>query len=290
LSSIPDAVKNACSTLLKEAVVASSSLSGGDIHYALKLKTESGKDFFVKWNHAPKAADMFVTEAKGLALLAEPGHIHVPNVIGTGETEEGAFLIMDFIESGPLTPAFWNRFGVDLARLHQHSASRFGWDTDNFIGRLPQSNQQEDTWPAFYVLHRLEPQLKMAVDEGYFDGAMVRRFHILFSSLEKRLPEELPSLIHGDLWAGNFLPGKKETPWLIDPAPYFGHREMDLAMSRLFGGFDQAFYAAYHSAWPLEPGFSERLDLYQLYYLLVHVNLFGGHYPAQVKRILAKYV
>jgi fructosamine-3-kinase len=130
----------------------------------------------------------------------------------------------------------------------------------------------------------------MAVGEGYFDSATVGRFQQLFSRLDKLLPDEPPALIHGDLWAGNFIAGQNDTPWLIDPAPCFAHREMDLAMSRLFGGFDREFYLSYESEWPLEPGFPDRMDLYQLYYLLVHVNLFGGYYPGQVRRILEKYL
>lgn len=286
----PSSIKEACSSLLAESVTDAAPLSGGDIHRAHKLIGQSGKALFVKWNPAPNAPDMFRTETEGLSLLARAEAIHIPKILGTGKTADGAFLLLEFIDPGSRTTTFWERFGRELARLHRYSDASFGWEIDNYIGTLPQRNSTESDWVSFFVLHRLEPQVKMAIEEGYFDSSSAGRFQQLFSRLDKLLPDEPPALIHGDLWAGNFIAGKNDTPWLIDPAPGFAHREMDLAMSRLFGGFDREFYLSYESEWPLEPGFSDRMDLYQLYYLLVHVNLFGGHYPGQVRSILKKYL
>jgi protein-ribulosamine 3-kinase len=184
---------------------------------------------------------------------------------------------------------FWAQTGRGLAQLHQHSAGEFGLDHDNYIGSLNQYNQKETDWVEFFVNQRLQNQLRMCSDHGHADAGLLRMFDRLFPKLEQYFPHEPPALLHGDLWSGNYLCGNKGAAYLVDPAVYYGHREMDLAMSLLFGGFDREMYHAYHEVFPLENGWKERVDLCNLYPLLVHVNLFGGSYISQVRAILKRF-
>jgi protein-ribulosamine 3-kinase len=260
-------------------------LSGGSINDCVKV-IYAGKSFFMKWNFADRYPKMFEKEALGLKKLLATESIKIPEVIGTGEEGKYAFLILNYVEKGHPDQAFWNDFGTQLAQLHKNINPQFGFDHDNYIGSLEQKNSFCDNWPDFFVGMRLEPQIRMARDKGAFDNATLMAFERLFARIEKLFPPEAPSLIHGDLWSGNFLCNENVAPVLIDPAVYYGHREMDLAMSKLFGGFDNRFYEAYHRTFPLEKGWQERVDLCNIYPLLVHVNLFGGGYALQVKSIL----
>ena len=264
-------------------------LSGGCINQAFKLHTNTG-DYFIKWNDAQAYPGMFEAEAKGLQLLSEARCIAIPDVLHEGLAATDSFLLLSYVEEGNKAPGFWDRFGTSLARLHQNSHSHFGLDHANYIGSLPQSNRPQELWTDFFVLERLEPQLQQAVDNGVLSTYEVRRFQLLFEKLEDLVPKEVPALLHGDLWSGNFLVNHLGAPVLIDPAVYYGHREMDLAMTRLFGGFSPDFYHAYQQAFPPEKGWEERMDLCNLYPLLVHVNLFGGGYAGQVSAILKYFV
>ncbi|MFZ1692867.1 MAG: fructosamine kinase family protein, partial [Flavobacteriales bacterium] len=161
---------------------------------------------------------------------------------------------------------------------------------DNYIGSLKQVNTPAADWPSFFIHQRLEPQLRMARDAKRVEAGMAFRFERLFAKLDQLITVEPPALLHGDLWSGNFICDANAQPVLIDPAVYYGHREMDIAMTKLFGGFDSGFYAAYNDAWPMERGWEERMDLCNLYPLLVHVNLFGGGYAAQVEAALRRFV
>lgn len=198
---------------------------------------------------------------------------------------ESSWILMEWLEPGPSPPAMWKRLGTRLAALHQARVEHYGWPTDNFIGSLPQPNDWLDDWTEFWRVRRLEPQLRLAYDAGWFEPSEREQFDTLLDRLDDHLAPAAgdgPSLLHGDLWSGNVHAMADDEPALIDPASFFGHREVDLAMAELFGGFDTAFYHAYHEAWPLAPGCDEtRRTLYQLYYLLVHVNLFGGGYVAR---------
>lgn len=276
--------------LLGEKITAATPVSGGDINQAFCLTGESRRKWFLKTNADPAAALMFRREAQGLALLGAAGVIRTPRVHGHGEDGAGnAFLLLAFVESGSRTPVFWERFGRQLAALHGQTSAFFGFAHDNFIGRLPQSNRRCETWSEFYAQERLQPQMRLARQQGFFDKNAERQLDQLCRQLDALCPNEPPALTHGDLWSGNFLCDAHGEPVLIDPAAAYTHREMDLAMSRLFGGFDARFYAAYQEAWPLAPGFEERLAIYQLYYLLVHVNLFGSSYEGSVRRILQRW-
>ncbi|MBK9335386.1 MAG: fructosamine kinase family protein [Lewinellaceae bacterium] len=263
---------------------------GGDIHQAFRLTGAGGRQWFVKTNTDAQASDMFRTEAQGLALLGASQCIRTPKIYGYGCTDDGhAYLLLEYVPPGYRNRLFWEQFGRGLANLHGNTSAVFGFAHDTFIGRLPQSNTRHDTWAAFYAEERLWPQMLLAREQGYFDSAAEQQLDRLCHNLAWRCPAEPPALTHGDLWSGNFLCDTDGLPVLIDPAAAFAHREMDLAMSRLFGGFDPAFYAAYSEAWPLENGFEQRVDIYQLYYLLVHVNLFGGGYADRVRGILEHF-
>ena len=268
---------------LGSRVMRSHGVSGGDINQAYKAELADGRRVFVKSNDdAP--AGMFAAEARGLAWLGEAKALRVPAVLAQGPD----FLVLEWIESARRTPDFDERLGRGLAALHQAKPSSFGLDHDNFIGRLAQANGARATWPAFYCDQRLQPQLQLAVDGGLASPAMRRGFDRLFDDLDELVgPPEPPARLHGDLWGGNLMVDDRGLPCLIDPAVYGGHREVDLAMMRLFGGFSPTVFAAYHEAHPLSPDHERRNPLYQLYFLMVHVNLFGGSYVAAVERALA---
>ncbi len=285
---LPALLAEACADVLDTAILSAGPVGGGDINEARRLETEGGV-FFLKFNRSPQAKAMFEAEARGLEQLEAPQALRIPRVQGAGQAGPFAFLILEFVESGAPSSGFWRDFGRKMALLHQYSAPRFGWVQDNFIGSLPQANPAATEWISFYMAHRLQPQVQWAHDKGLLDRSDLKNFDLLYQHLPDLLVEEKPAMVHGDLWSGNFLADADGQPVLIDPAVYFGHREVDLAMTRLFGGFSPDFYRAYHEAYALSPGWEERLELYQLYYLLVHVNLFGQSYVGSVRRIVSRY-
>lgn len=263
-------------------------VGGGSINAAYRLDTDEGR-FFVKVNSAERFPAMFEAEADGLARLAAAGALRVPQVIAHGEDHDNAFLLLEHIDGGLKGPAFWERLARGLATLHRNTAPAFGLERSNYIGSLAQVNTPALVWSEFLIHARLEPMLKLARDKRRIERGTVLRSGRLFNRLPDLFPTEPPALLHGDLWSGNVLCDATGAPVLVDPAVYFGHREMDLAMTRLFGGFDEAFQAEYRNTWPLEPGWEERVDLCNLYPLLVHVNLFGGGYVQQVEAVLRRF-
>jgi fructosamine-3-kinase len=275
---------------LGSPVTGSRGVSGGDINQAHALTLADGRVVFAKTNaHADPA--MFPAEARGLAWLGEAGALRVPAVLAVSDGPV-PFLVLERIVPAARRSDFDERLGRGLAALHRHGAPAFGLDHDNFIGRLPQANaplaRSGGGWAAFYRTRRLEPQLARAVDTGLASTALRRGCERLFAVLEDRVgPPEPPARLHGDLWGGNLLADETGAPCLIDPAVYGGHREVDLAMMRLFGGFSSRVFAAYDEAAPLAEGHEDRVPLYQLYFLLVHVNLFGGSYLASAERALS---
>jgi fructosamine-3-kinase len=271
-------------------ITAFSFTSGGCINSAAMIDSNLGKQF-IKWNDREKFPGMFEKEARGLKLLRAPGVIRVPEVLTTDDTGQFSYLLTEFISSGSRALDYWDQLGKNLAALHKVSNERFGLDHNNYIGSLPQSNEYEVDWITFYIKHRLEYQLKLAVDHGKMGKNQMDKFQKLYVVLTDILPgDEAPSLIHGDLWGGNLMTGPSGGPVIFDPAVYFGHREIDIAMTKLFGGFGSIFYEVYEEVFPLTAGFEDRIDIYQLYPLLVHVNLFGGGYISQVNSILNRYV
>ena len=276
---------------LGQRVQAVTRVSGGDINDAFELGLPDGRSVFLKTNaHAPPT--MFAAEAAGLEFLRRAGALRIPELLAVSPVdEEPAFLLLEFIRAGKPRPDFDERLGRALAQLHRFGAASFGLGESNFIGRLVQENRPRATWAEFYREQRLEPQLRAAEAAGHASLGLRRKFERLFAALPHLVGEpEPPARLHGDLWSGNLHVDERGEPCLIDPAVYGGHREMDLAMMRLFGGFSERVFAAYAEAFPLSTGNAERVPLYQLYPLLVHVNLFGGGYLRSVEQALAAYV
>ncbi len=276
------------------------SVHGGDINESYCLTGTDGKQIFLKTNSIEKV-DMFETEAIGLKALASPGIIKTPEVLGYGMDEEKriSFLALSFVRSKLQSKDYWTTFGNRLGRLHRADVSFlikeylspgvYGFVSDNYIGSTPQVNTPEKSWAAFYRDCRLDPQIRMA--ERYLSAGTLKAADWLLSHLEQYIHEpEFPSLLHGDLWGGNVLCGDDGKAVLIDPAAYVGHYEADIAMTELFGGFHSDFYRAYGEVCPMDDGYREcRRDLYQLYHLLNHLNLFGRSYLGSVERILLRY-
>lgn len=272
-----------------------SGVSGGDINRAYRLTLTDGTSVFMKAN-ARDALPFFTAEAEGLAAISATGAIRTPELLGLGTDERlGAFLLLAWVEAGPRTRSFWEDFGRGLAAMHHADVSgltggRFGFPHDSFIGAGRQINTPGESWIEFFRDCRLAPMFRIADASGCFDADDRRRMTRLLDRLDERLIEpERPSLLHGDLWSGNFLTGGDGAAWLIDPAAYVGHPEADLAMTELFGGFAPAFYDAYKETSPLQPGYGYRRDLYNLYHLLNHLNLFGAAYRGSVRRILRTF-
>jgi protein-ribulosamine 3-kinase len=267
-------------------VLGAKRLGGGDINDAFEVSLGDGTSIFVK-THPNPPRGMFEAEARGLRWLREAGAIRIPRVLAASD-ERPAYLALELLTPAKRRPDFDEALGRALAALHAFGAPSFGLDHDNFIGRLAQSNLVADDWASFYWKSRLGPQLRLATDNGLIDRGTRASFEKLRLVLTERVgPEEPPSRLHGDLWGGNLHVDETGQPCLIDPAVYGGHREIDLAMMRLFGGFGERVFAAYEEAWPLTPDAGERVPLYQLYPLLVHVNLFGGSYVSSVKSALS---
>jgi len=261
---------------------------GGDINEAFRLSTPN-KNYFIKRNSASQFPNMFEAEAKGLQLLSETKALRVPKTLAQFDFEDDSLLVLEFLDFANPNRDFWPKLAEGLAALHKRTNEYFGLDHHNYIGNLQQSNRQHQSWADFFVTERLEPMLKMGLDQGEIHKFDLGLFDRCFSLLDDFFPPEKPSLIHGDFWSGNFAMSTKEEACAFDPAVYFGHREMDIAMSKLFGGFDPEFYKSYEHFYPLEQAWEERVDMANLYPLLVHVNLFGGSYFAQVKQILKSY-
>lgn len=285
---IPDNITKYLQDKMGVEQINSVPVSGGSINQAAKVETDGGI-FFLKWKRdAPER--FFEAEAKGLKKLREADSpLRVPKVY-TCESDAGGygnFILMEFIETG--TGSDPSSFGAGLAALHNVTSEHFGLDEDNFIGSLPQSNRPHPEWSSFFIEERINTQLTMAVDSGKMDRQDVKNWQRLADRVDDMFPASDPSLLHGDLWGGNHLYDQNGKAVLIDPAVYFGHPEADLAFTKLFGGFQRSFYQGYESVKPLEPGFEERVPVYNLYPLLAHVNLFGGHYIRQCKTILSRY-
>lgn len=246
------------------------------------------RPYFLKTNNAGKYPGMFQREAEGLALLRSASPLYVPSVTGVYEIGSTAYLLMEFVGPGQPGPGFWEGFGAGLAALHRNTARAFGLQSDNFIGSLVQRNAWRTSWAEFFLENRLVPQLETGVRAGWADRSLFARAESLAGTMESEFPEEPPALLHGDLWSGNYLVYHGGA-CLVDPAVYYGNREAELAFTRMFGGFHPAFYEAYEASWPLQPEFARRSDLYNLYPLLVHANLFGGHYVQQCRSLLARF-
>ena len=260
------------------------SLAGGSINQVYFLITSEGKRV-VKINSAGKFPGMFAAEKQGLETLKQAEAFDVPEVLAVGEVEDKAYLLLEHKKEGPQKSHFWKVFGEQLSQLHKTTTAEFGFSDSNYIGSLPQYNGRCKSAADFYVSQRLEPQVKMASDRGFSLGDLSG----FYRNILEEIPQEAPALLHGDLWSGNYMSNEAGLPCLIDPAVCYGPREMDLAMMKLFGGFPAEVFQVYHSHFPLQEGWEQRIPLWQLYYLLVHLNIFGSSYLSQVQGIIRRF-
>jgi len=261
---------------------------GGDISQTYLVHTTKGR-FFVKINASLFGLDFFEKEARGLAMLANSGTLKVPRPLFDGKFHQQIYLVMEYLEKGLPAADFWEDFGASLAALHRHTRDQFGLDYGNYIGKLHQANENRPSWQEFYSTQRIMPLVCKAERSKLLQPENVKQAETICAKLSSIIPEERPALIHGDLWKGNYMVCQSGKAAIYDPSMYFGHREMDLAIARLFGGFDERFYLAYEEASPLHSGHRDRVDIFQLYHLLVHLLLFGSQYRSLVCEILKKY-
>ncbi|OIN57950.1 fructosamine kinase family protein [Arsenicibacter rosenii] len=262
-------------------------LSGGDINTAARIFSSEGM-FFVKWNHAEEP-DLFECEVQGLEALRQTGTLTIPRVIDVGQHLDKSYLILEYIDSALGKPTYWPELGRQLARIHAHTQPVFGFLQDNYIGTLIQNNTPMDNGIDFFFERRLLPMAGLAMYNQLLSKPMYDRFFRLKDLLPDILPDERPALIHGDLWSGNVMIDAEGHPALIDPAVFYGLREAEIAFTKLFGGFDERFYASYQEMFPLAGGFDERVPVYNLYPLLVHLNLFGTGYLSGVEKVLKRF-
>ncbi|CAM9976149.1 unnamed protein product [Chrysoparadoxa australica] len=262
-------------------------VSGASMDRAYRVTTTGGT-LFLKIGRPEREAD-FAAEAAGLRELGQAHGLRVPGVLARGRAGPAAFLAIEHLPLRPLDAEAMTALGEGLAELHGIAAPRFGWDRDNSIGTTPQRNARTGQWLEFWRENRLGYQLELAAERG--NRELARAGDRLLATLPDLLAGHRPeaSLLHGDLWGGNAAMDDAGRPVIFDPAVYYGDRETDLAMTELFGGFSPLFFEAYHGAWPLEAGYREiRRDLYQLYHLLNHDALFGGHYAAESQRVIER--
>ncbi len=284
-------IKSKIEKELNSEIIDSQSLSGGCISNAYKIKTGIGIIYFLKYNSSVNS-DMFIKEAHGLQELNKAGVIKIPDVICYGED----YILLEQIEAGNKQKNFSEDFGRKFALLHKFTGKYYGFYEDNYIGSNPQLNiskeNEKQDWANFYFNKRILFQLHLAEETGNSTSELRKSIAVLENKIDEIVVDngENPSLLHGDLWGGNYLINEKGFACLIDPAVYYGNREADLAMTKLFGGFDLRFYEAYNEAFPLPDGYEYRENIYKLYHVLNHLNLFGGGYYSQAMSLISNYI
>lgn len=258
-------------------------VGGGCINQGYAV-SDDNRTYFVKLNQASQVA-MFEAEALGLQQMLETATIRVPKPIAWGVASGSAYIVLEWLELGRGgNNQLWEQMGRQLAALHSHSSSKaFGWEQNNTIGSTPQINTWTADWAEFYAQHRLGYQFQLARRQG---GHFPQQEKLLAAIPQLLARQPQPSLVHGDLWGGNAAFTATGEPVIFDPATYFGDREVDIAMTELFGGFPAAFYRGYNEVFPLDPGYEQRKLLYNLYHILNHFNIFGGSYESQANRMI----
>lgn len=286
-----DQIINSIEKKLNCKIISSKSVGGGCINDAQTITASDGKKFFLKQNFN-SAKDMFFKEANGLKELKKANAIRVPEVI----LVDTNFILLEQINSGRKSKNFDEDFGKSFASLHKYTSESFGFYEDNYIGSTPQKNipepEKKNNWIKFYFNKRILFQYKLLESNGYADSALRKRISLLEDKIDDILrdSENIPSLLHGDLWSGNYMIDENGNACLIDPAVYYGNREADLAMTKLFGGFSSAFYKAYNEYFPLPAGYEYRENIYKLYHVMNHLNLFGSGYYHQTISLLDYYL
>ena len=271
---------------LKEEVNKLQRCSGGNINDVLECQTNN---FHValKINEAEKFPKMFDKEAEGLKLLSSTP-FRIPKILKQGTFQKWSYLILEFINDNGASYSN-KKLGENLAKMHSITSNHFGLESDNYIGSIPQQNSLKKSWLSFYIEMRLQPLVKICFNHNRLNKGDIRLFEKLYLELDKIIPKEAPALLHGDLWQGNIISDEYSEPTLIDPAVYYGHREMDLSMLLLFGSISEQTIETYNDIFPLEKNWKERTDIHQLYPLLVHLTLFGESYLKPIQGIVCKY-
>ncbi len=264
-----------------------SAMHGGDINEVYLIETTENS-YVLKRNSRESFPGLFVKEARGLNILDGSG-LRTPKVIDVFEDATEQYLLLERIHEERAGSSMWKRLGKQLALTHSKTAAQFGLDHDNYIGSLVQRNEQLDTWAEFFAEKRILPLAREAREKGLLDKPLLLELEKLLGKWPELIPVEPPALLHGDLWSGNLLSGRGQEPVLIDPAVYYGHREMDLAMTALFGGFDPLYLETYHENFPLETGWENRIGLHNLYPNLVHLLLFGRAYLGSIASVVRRY-
>ena len=273
--------------LHKKLVFKWQTIGGGSINSTYKISAEHF-NYFVKVNNTAVFKNGFKEEVLGLQFLKNQGAI-TPKIIVEGIYNSNIYLVLSWIESGIETDLFWENFAIQLANLHQNKSDKFGLKYSNFMGQLVQKNTFFTDFIPFFIENRLKPQVKLAFNKGLLQTKELKLFERIYLQLDTLIPKEKPCAVHGDLWSGNFIATLNNKAVFIDPAVYYGHREIDLAMSMLFGGFSNQFYNTYNEVYPLEKDFNFRKDIYNLYPLLIHLNLFGSPYLRNIETIITKF-
>lgn len=278
------------SNLLGKEIIDVRSLSGGSISSAYLLHTVTKEEYFLKINKQIDALDMFLAEQEGLKEIELTNTVAVPKVYYVEQFKSLAFLLMEYVPNKRASSDNFIMLGKQLALMHQQRAELFGYKSNNFIGSLNQANNQYSTWSDFYWYERIAPQLKLAHQRKWIKSNELISNTTGCSTIKEIIGKDVvPVLLHGDLWGGNYLISDKGIPYLIDPAIYYGHSMVDIAMSKLFGGFREEFYKSYHTIIPKAYNYDDLIEIYQLYFLIVHLNLFGSSYSESVKQILNKF-
>ena len=277
-------LQSCLSNKLQSAVTEIKTVGGGCINQTYKITTAK-EHFFCKVNSASKFPHLFEKETNGLSLIEKQNIIKVPKLIAYDIVDDQQILILEWIEEESKDDQFWKIFGEQLAHLHQISSAQFGLDEDNFMGSIPQSNKQHQKWVTFFKEERLQPLVKQCIDSNLFSSKQQGQFEMFYQRLPQIFSDEKPALVHGDLWSGNYMCNSSQ-PVLIDPAVYFGHRAVDLAMTTIFGGFDKKFYDAYHYHNALPANYKEQWEACNLYPLLIHLILFGKTYLPKIQQTL----
>lgn len=273
----------------KHVVLSTYTVFCSHINQTYKIITTYGK-YFVKVNSATAYPKMLAKEAEGLQLIGSTKAVNVPNVFGHCTIGAKSFLVLEWIEQGAMHPDFCAILGKSLANMHKSSANYFGLNQHNYIGSLQQYNTVYYNWPQFFIKCRIEPQILLAIKAGQLSSGFLNYLPALLNAAKQLFPEEPPALLHGDLWSGNILVNDDGLPVLIDPAVYYGHREMDIAMTQFAGNWPPDFYDAYHKTFPLQQGWQDRVGLCLIYYNLIHLVLFGNAYLSQTKSLITKFV
>jgi protein-ribulosamine 3-kinase len=292
---LPQDLSNSVSQEIKKRGISSGGIdsfsfsSGGCINSTGIFRC-GDQSFFLKWNIESRFQEMFRLEFESLNILRENCNLTVPEPLFYGETDLHCYLVMEHIPSTGQSKEYWTKLGEGLALLHRNTAENFGWKENNYIGSLDQINSENIDWVEFFLQYRLDTALKMAIDTGIMEFRDRELFEKMTPVVRELLDsDEVPALIHGDLWGGNIMSDSRGEPCIIDPAIYYANREVEIAFTTLFGRFGDGFYRAYQNSFPLSPGFEKRFELYNLYPLLVHANLFGGGYVNSARQIMKKF-